>query len=63
MSPSVLGAGFIEAIPSQTLADIASDQPLLSDGRIAGQLIDVPVSKPTTHCVPGALGGRISTPV
>jgi CxxC motif-containing protein (DUF1111 family) len=43
MSPSVLGAGFIEAIPSQTLADLASDQPSLSDGRIAGQLIKVPV--------------------
>ena len=43
MSPSVLGAGFIEAIPSQTLADLASQQPSLSDGRIAGQLIKVPV--------------------
>jgi CxxC motif-containing protein (DUF1111 family) len=43
MAPSVLGAGFIEAIPSQTLADLASKQPSLSDGRIAGQLIKVPV--------------------
>src|SRR5215475_577990 len=43
MSPSLLGAGFIEAIPSQTLADLASDQPSLSDGRIAGELINVPV--------------------
>jgi CxxC motif-containing protein (DUF1111 family) len=43
MSPSLLGVGFIEAIPSQTLADLASDQPSLSDGRIAGQLINVPV--------------------
>jgi CxxC motif-containing protein (DUF1111 family) len=43
LSPSILGAGFIEAIHSQTLADLASDQPSLSDGRIAGQLINVPV--------------------
>jgi CxxC motif-containing protein (DUF1111 family) len=43
LSPSILGAGFIEAISSQTLADIASDQPSLSEGRIAGQLIKVPV--------------------
>jgi CxxC motif-containing protein (DUF1111 family) len=43
ITPSLLGAGFIEAILSQTLLDIASNQPSLSDGRIAGLLIEVQV--------------------
>jgi CxxC motif-containing protein (DUF1111 family) len=43
MSPSLLGAGFIEAISGQTLADLARNQPGQSNGRIAGQLIQVPV--------------------
>lgn len=43
ITPSILGAGFIEAIDSDTLLDIARNQPLLSDGRIHGQLINVPV--------------------
>jgi hypothetical protein len=34
LSPSILGAGFIEAISSQTLADIASDQPSLFEGAL-----------------------------
>jgi CxxC motif-containing protein (DUF1111 family) len=43
MSVSLLGAGFVEAISSQTLADLARNQPELSNGRIAGELIEVPV--------------------
>jgi CxxC motif-containing protein (DUF1111 family) len=43
LTTSVLGLGFIEAIHSDTLQDIARNQPSLSEGRIAGQLIKVPV--------------------
>ena len=58
MSPSLLGAGFIEAIPSQTLADIASHQPSLSDGRIAGQLIKVPVLEADNALRAGRFGWK-----
>jgi CxxC motif-containing protein (DUF1111 family) len=58
LSPSILGAGFIEAIPSQTLADIASDQPSLSDGRIAGQLITVPVLEGNNALRAGRFGWK-----
>src|SRR5262249_42413412 len=43
MSTNTLGNGFVEAINSNTLIAIASVQPLLSGGRIAGQVIQVPV--------------------
>ena len=43
MTTNVLGAGFIEAIATQTLEHIARDQRSQSHGRIAGQLINVPV--------------------
>jgi CxxC motif-containing protein (DUF1111 family) len=58
LSPSILGAGFIEAIPNQTLADIASDQPSLSDGRIAGQLITVPVLEGNNALRAGRFGWK-----
>ncbi|HKB14098.1 MAG TPA: di-heme oxidoredictase family protein [Vicinamibacterales bacterium] len=43
MSTNVLGAGFVEAINSNTLVAIANAQPGQSGGRIAGQVIQVPL--------------------
>jgi len=43
MSTTVLGTGFVEAINSNTLVAIANAQPGQSNGRIAGQVIQVPV--------------------
>jgi CxxC motif-containing protein (DUF1111 family) len=43
VSTTVLGAGFVEAIDSNTLAGIASSQPGQSAGAIAGKFIQVPV--------------------
>jgi len=42
---NTLGDGFIEAIDSNTLANIANAQPGQSGGQIAGQFIQVPVSE------------------
>ena len=50
MSTNTLGSGFIEAINSNTIAAIANAQPFQSGGRIAGQLIQVPVTE-----TPGAV--------
>jgi CxxC motif-containing protein (DUF1111 family) len=43
MSTNALGDGFVEAIDSNTLIAIANAQPGQSGGRIAGQIIQVPV--------------------
>jgi CxxC motif-containing protein (DUF1111 family) len=43
MSTNTLGAGFVEAINSNTLLAIANAQPEQSEGRIGGQAITVPV--------------------
>jgi CxxC motif-containing protein (DUF1111 family) len=43
MSTNTLGLGFVEAINSNTLVAIANNQPGQSGGRIAGQVIQVPV--------------------
>ena len=43
VSTTVLGAGFVEAIDSNTLAAIASSQPGQSGGAIGGRFIQVPV--------------------
>ena len=43
MSLSVLGDGFVEAIDDSTLQRIAAQQPLLSNGRVHGELIQVMV--------------------
>jgi CxxC motif-containing protein (DUF1111 family) len=51
---NVLGDGFVEAIDSNTLQNIANAQPGQSGGAIAGQFIQVPVSE-----APGQVrGGR-----
>src|SRR5262249_30884665 len=40
---NTLGDGFVEAIDDNTLIDIAAKQPDLSEGRIHGEAIQVPV--------------------
>src|SRR5947199_745624 len=53
-SLGILGDGFVEAIDSNTLANLANAQPGQSGGAIAGQFIQVPVAEAN-----GALrGGR-----
>lgn len=42
-SPSILGLGFVEAIPDQTLVNIANLQPLQSGGVIRGQVVSVDI--------------------
>lgn len=42
-SLSILGDGFVEAIDDETLIEIARNQPRLSGGAIAGQVIRVPL--------------------
>src|SRR5438067_6869268 len=44
-SLGILGDGFVEAIDSNTLANIANAQPGQSGGAIAGQFIQVPVAE------------------
>jgi CxxC motif-containing protein (DUF1111 family) len=43
MSTSTLGLGFVEAIDDNTLLEIARNQPMLSDGKIHGDAIRVPI--------------------
>src|SRR5436305_257386 len=53
-SLNTLGDGFVESIDSNTLANIANNQPSQSGGRIAGEFIQVPVLE-----APGQIrGGR-----
>ncbi|PYS54657.1 MAG: hypothetical protein DMG13_07420 [Acidobacteria bacterium] len=40
---NTLGDGFVEAIDDQTLLNIATNQPNLSEGRIQGEAIQVPI--------------------
>ncbi len=40
---NTLGDGFVEAVDDQTLIDIAADQPKLSNGKIAGETVEVPI--------------------
>jgi CxxC motif-containing protein (DUF1111 family) len=42
---NTLGDGFVEAIDSNTLANIAANQPFQSGGRITGRFIQVPVAE------------------
>ncbi len=45
MSTNLLGAGYVESIDNSTLRAIALSQPAQSGGRIAGQVINVPVDE------------------
>jgi CxxC motif-containing protein (DUF1111 family) len=50
MSTTTLGAGFVEAVNSNTLVALANAQPGQSNGQIAGLVIQVPINE-----VPGAV--------
>jgi CxxC motif-containing protein (DUF1111 family) len=43
MSTSILGLGYVEAIDDQTLLDLAKQQAKMTEGRVHGQAIMVPV--------------------
>lgn len=49
MSLGVLGDGFVEAVANSTLQDLADDQARRTNGRIRGQIVQVPLAE-----VPGA---------
>src|SRR5215831_13674832 len=55
---NILGDGFVEAIDSNTLLAIANRQPGQSAGRIAGQLIQVPVSEANGALRAGRFGWK-----
>src|SRR5262245_12364867 len=58
MSANTLGAGFVEAIDSDTLVAIANAQPGQSGGRIAGQAIQVPVLESPGTMLVGRFGWK-----
>jgi CxxC motif-containing protein (DUF1111 family) len=58
MSLSILGDGFVEAIADSTLQGIAKQQRQLSNGRIAGQAIQVPVSEAPGKTAVGRFGWK-----
>ena len=45
LSPSILGLGFVEAVPDSTFTDLSRNQYFQTGGRIAGQVIRVPVAE------------------
>jgi CxxC motif-containing protein (DUF1111 family) len=55
---NTLGDGFVEAIADSTLAAIANGQPRLSGGRIAGQLIQVPIGEAPGKSGAGRFGWK-----
>ncbi|MDT5121896.1 MAG: hypothetical protein QOC96_1378 [Acidobacteriota bacterium] len=57
-SLNTLGDGFVEAIDSNTLANIANNQPSQSGGQIAGQFIQVPVLEAPGHVRGGRFGWK-----
>ena len=57
-SLNTLGDGFVEAIDSNTLAAIANNQPSRSNGRIAGEFIQVPVLEAPGHIRGGRFGWK-----
>ena len=52
ISISVLGDGFIEAVPDQTLINLAAQQCRASAGRVCGQVLRVPI----VEAAPGTTG-------
>ena len=57
-SLNTLGDGFVEAIDSNTLANIANNQPSQSGGQIAGLFIQVPVLEAPGHVRGGRFGWK-----
>jgi CxxC motif-containing protein (DUF1111 family) len=58
MSLSILGDGFIESIADSTLLNIAKQQRELTNGRIAGQAIQVPVDEMPGKTAVGRFGWK-----
>jgi CxxC motif-containing protein (DUF1111 family) len=58
MSLSTLGDGFVEAIADSTLLKIARQQRVLSNGKIAGQAIRVPVGEAPGKTAIGRFGWK-----
>jgi CxxC motif-containing protein (DUF1111 family) len=58
LSSSTLGLGFVEAINDNTLAELARIQQFLTGGRIAGQVIRVPISESTGALRVGRFGWK-----
>ncbi len=57
-STSVLGLGFVEALSSNDLEQIAHDQPFRSGGRIRGQTIDVGIAEAPGSTRTGRFGWK-----
>jgi len=55
---NVLGDGFVEAVDDATFVAIAAQQPLLSGGQIAGQVIQVPVLEAAGQTRVGRFGWK-----
>lgn len=60
---NTLGDGFVEAVDDQTLIDIAAKQPSLSNGKITGETVEVPILEAPGQRALAALDGRISMEV
>jgi CxxC motif-containing protein (DUF1111 family) len=58
LSLSTLGDGFIEALPDELLIGIAAGQPIVSNGKIAGQVIFVPVLEASNSLRVGRFGWK-----
>src|SRR5258707_11176928 len=58
---NTLGDGFVEAIDDSTLQSIAQHQIEVSEGRIHGEAVEVPVLKSPGQSPLAALAGRTST--
>ena len=58
MSTNTLGNGFVEAINSNTIVALANAQPGQSGGRIAGQVIQVPVNEAPGNIRVGRFGWK-----
>jgi CxxC motif-containing protein (DUF1111 family) len=55
---NTLGDGFVEAIDDSTLMNIANNQPNLSEGRIKGEAIQVPILEAPGHTRVGRFGWK-----
>jgi CxxC motif-containing protein (DUF1111 family) len=55
---NTLGDGFVEAIDDATLETIAQNQPLISDGRIHGEAIQVPIFEAPNQTRVGRFGWK-----
>lgn len=58
MSLSVLGDGFVEAVPDQTLIDLARDQCKSTRGKVCGLVIYVPIVEATGKAAVGRFGWK-----